>query len=289
MLPPALRSRRLIGAIMFGILVSLATGLIENPPEASIIGARYYGFPLAWRITRITITNYTDFRFTNLALDAAFWITLSLSALIILGKVTLPKSVNRYKKLILPLVLFIPLGLVMDFVHEFGHAVWGVAAGGRLAYIKVAYLEIYPRLALTPNFALGLVRVDGLTGFTHGLFLLGGSVTTNIVSWLLALILLKSKLGSRMRVGLMILGLFGLLDLPLYVLLPQIGLQHWIFLGGGVPEPLIGAREIGMPDPVFYALTLFSTLGLALLYFESLRVGVRKKVNALLSRRPVFR
>lgn len=34
--------------------------------------------------------------------------------------------------------------------------------GGNLAYMKIAYLEIYPRLAITSNFELGVARVDGL-------------------------------------------------------------------------------------------------------------------------------
>ncbi len=68
--------RHLFGAVVCGVLVSLATGAIENPPEASIIGARYYGYPLVWRVTMITMNNTTDFRFANLAIDALFWITI---------------------------------------------------------------------------------------------------------------------------------------------------------------------------------------------------------------------
>lgn len=37
--------RTLIVAIICGIGVSLVTGFFENMPDASIIGARYYGFP----------------------------------------------------------------------------------------------------------------------------------------------------------------------------------------------------------------------------------------------------
>jgi len=135
--------------------------------------------------------------------------------------------------------------------------------------MKIAYFEIYPRFAITSQFVLGYVEVEGLAGFSYGLFLLGGSMTTNIVSWLLALILVKTKLGSKTKVALRILGLFGILDLPFYVIFPQIGLQHWIFLGGKMPEPLVGARRMSIPDPAFYTMTVLTTLGLVFLYFKS--------------------
>jgi hypothetical protein len=269
-----LEFRSLIGAVICGLLVALASGLVENPPGASIIGARYYGHPLVWRVAIISMTTRVDFRFTSLALDILFWISVIFLALIITEKVVLPKSGAGFdfKKLFLPLVLFVPLGLVMDFAHEFGHALWGIAVGGRLDYMQITYLVFYPELTVTPLFRLGYVEVTELfTPFRHGLFLLGGSLTTNIVSWLLALILLKRQFGRRTQVSLKILGYFGLLDLPFYVVFPQIGLRHWILLGGNWPEPLTGAREVGIPDPLFYVVVILLTLGLTLLYYKPLR------------------
>jgi hypothetical protein len=277
-----LRLKSFFWTILFGVLLSLATGLIENQPEASIIGLTYYGYPLVWRMTKTL--QPTEFRFNILAIDAAFWITISFLLLIILEKIVLLKLREgfKYKEFFFPLVLFIPLGLVMDFVHEFGHALWGIAVGGRLTYMKIAYFEIYPQFSLTSTFVLGFARVEGLTTeFASGLMSLGGSLTTNIVSWLLALILLKTKFGYKTQVALKILGLFGLLDLPFYVLFPQIGLRHWIFLGGDTPEPLLGARNIGIPDPVFYITTALTNLGLAFLYFKTLREKAWKRIKAL--------
>lgn len=277
-----LRVKSLFWAIVCGVLLSLATGLIENQPEASIIGFTYYGYPLVWLVTKTL--HPTEFRFTSLAVDAAFWITISFLVLIFLEKIVHPKlRVGlKYRDFLLLLVLFILLGLVMDLVHESGHALWGTAVGGTLTYMKIAYFEIYPRFTITPQFCLGCVEVAGLlTKFEYGLFLLGGSLTTNIISWLLALILLKTKLQYRTLVALKILGLFGLLDLPFYVLFPQIGLRHWILLGGDTPEPLLGARNIGIPDPVFYVMTVLTTLGLAFIYFKTLRENAWKRIKTL--------
>jgi len=219
-------------------------------------------------------------------MNTVFLIFVSLFGLVFLERIVFPKlGVSiKYKTLLLPLALLIPLGLFMDFIHEFGHAIWGTAVGGTLASMKIAYFEIFPRPAITSQFVLGYVDVHGLsTDSQYGLFLLGGSLTTNIVSWVLALTQLKLNLGQKKSVALKTLGLFGLLDLPLYVLLPQIGLQHWLFLGGHVPEPLIGARKIGIPDIVFYVIVAFATLDLIFLYFKPLRQKVREKiVRALL-------
>lgn len=271
MFSQTLRLKSLFAAIFCGIIVSLATGLFENGPKIGIPENKYYGYPLVWRVT--ATLQPTEFIFINLAVDAAFWISISLLALITLEKIVFPKfgiSVN-YKALFLPLVLFIPLGLIMDFVHEFGHAIWGIASGGNLAYMKIAYFEIYPKLTLTSTFILGFVEVEGLkTELASGLMNLGGSLTTNIVAWLLALLLLRVKFEHKTQVALKILGLFGIFDLPFYVIFPQIGLQHWIFLGGRGPEPLIGARKMGIPDPAFYTMVVLTTLGLVFLYFKSL-------------------
>ena len=275
-----LRLRPIIVAIVCGFLLSLATGLIENQPEASIMMFKYYGHPLVWRVTKLF--EPTEYRLDSLALDAAFWIIISFLAVILVERLKLRVGF-KYETLLLPLVLFVPLGLVMDFAHEFGHALWGTTVGGRLTHLQIAYFQIYPQLAITQQFQLGLVEVTGLTTeFASGLMSLGGSLTTNIVSWLLALILLKASLGYKTKVALKILGFFGVLDLPLYVIFPQIGLRHWIFLGGCQPEPLIGARKMGIPDPAFYIMVVVTTLGLIFLYFRPFWEKAEKRMRTFL-------
>ena len=266
--------RPLIAALFCGVLTSLVSGLFENPPEASIIGAEYYGYPIVWRVVMVSLIKSVDYRIPSLAANTVFWIAAFFLALLIIEIFIQPKLRQRfdYRKLVLPLALFIPLGVAMDFVHECGHAIWGSIVGGTLNYMQVTWLVVYPRLAIADVFRLGCVEVTGLsTLFSHGLFLLGGSLTTNIVAWLLAIILLKRDFGYNKRVALMMLGFFGLLDLPFYVLFPQIGLRHWILLGGESPEPLMGAREMGIADPIFYILVTLTTLGLLYVYLKPLR------------------
>jgi len=212
---------------------------------------------------------------------AAFWAALVFLIVLFATIKLLKMPVGlKYDPLLLPLVLFIPLGLVMACVHEFGHALWGTLVGGTVTSIQVAYLEIYPVIQLTSHFVVGSVGIEGISGFEYGLFLVGGSITTNIVAWLLVLILHRIHLGINAQRLLQILGLFGLLDLPFYVLFPQIGLRHWIVIGGNQPEPLLGARLMGIPDSVFYIVVGLTTLGLSVLYLKRFF----KKLQRLLSR-----
>lgn len=204
-------SRFLFGAAALGILISLASGFVMNESGVGIPEINHYGYPLVWRVT--DLNGPTQYVLTNLVVDISFWISTSLAALIVLRGITVKSGITAdHRTLITILVLFIPLGFAMDFIHEFGHATWGTAAGGRLAYMKIAYLEICPRLA---SFDLGLARVDGLdTDYAYGLMLLGGSMTTNIASWSLALVTLGPKLRPRTQLALRIIGLLVCLTSP---------------------------------------------------------------------------
>jgi hypothetical protein len=198
-------------------------GLIEKAPQISIPEVKYYGFPLVWRIT--LLSQPTEYKFTELASDTLFWIAISFAVLVTF-EFFKPKIGMKYETMRLPLTLLLPFGLTMDFVHEFGHALWGTAVGGRLVSMQVAFFQIYPQFAVTSQFVLGYVTVDGLTtAFDRGLFLLGGSLSTTIIAWLLGIIALRVRFGQKTQVALKFLILCGLIDLPAYVVLPQIGVS----------------------------------------------------------------
>ncbi|OYT49220.1 hypothetical protein B6U79_02265 [Candidatus Bathyarchaeota archaeon ex4484_231] len=261
-----------------GILLALASGLVENPPEAAVIGSHHYGFPFVWRVVMSTVNGATRFMLSNLVLDMLFWAGFSLGITFLAHKMQQAGLMLTRNRMMLVSALFLPAGFVMDLLHEAGHLLWGTAVGGRLAYMQVAFFVFYPQFAVTSQFVLGYVRVTGLTSdFARGLFLLGGSLTTNIAAWVLGVILAKVKFNHWMTVTLKMLGLFGVFDLPFYVFLPFIGLKHWIFLGGTTSEPLVGARLMGVADPVFYLFTAVTTVGLFFLYSQ----GFRNKIKHL--------
>ncbi|MGB9714603.1 MAG: hypothetical protein ACPLZC_06490 [Candidatus Bathyarchaeales archaeon] len=273
----------LFAALACGVIASLATGLFENKGQIGIPENKYYGYPLVWRIT--SIDGSTQYMATNFALNFGFCFIISFLVLLFLWKFLSPElgmGISA-KTFLLLASLFIPLGIVMDFTHELGHALWGTIMGGTITYMQIAYFQIYPQIAITPQFVLGSTMMEGLAygSFAYGMMLLGGSLTTNIASWVLTIILLKTSFGNKKQIALKILGLFGVADLPFYVVFPQIGLNHWIFLGGSTPEPLIGARMMGVPDGLFYIFVAASTFGLILLHFKSLREKVLAKLKAI--------
>jgi hypothetical protein len=255
-------------------VISLALGFVENSPSASIIGSKSYGYPIAWRVVITSLTITVNYDYGNLIADSIFWFfTVYLTfELIHRTKTGKMKEILKSKKLVLFIIIFLLSIIVMDFLHEFGHALWGTASGGKLTFMQITYFIIYPQFELTSNFQLGYVIVTEFSSsFAHGLFLLGGALTTNIVAWFIGIILLKREFRYEIGFALKMLGVIGLLDLPLYVFLPQIGLRHWIFLGGDRTEPLIGAREMGILDPIFYLAVLVTTFCLTMLYFKSFR------------------
>ena len=274
----------LLVAIVCGLFAALGTGSILNESGISLPEIKRYGYPLVWLVTNLNGPN--EYLMLNFALDAVFWIVVSLLMLILLKKLMFPAteaSVNR-RSLVILMVLLIPVGFLIALVHESGHAVWGILAGGTLDYMKIAYLEIYPQLAINHPFQLGLTRVSGLNygSAAYGLMLLGGSTTTHFTSWILGIALLHKALGSQLRFALKALGLFGVVDLPFYIIFPQVGLRHWVFLGGSEPEPLNGATMIGIPDSAFYLVAALSVFGLALLYSKTLRSKISATVKGLL-------
>jgi len=80
-----LYSKKLLtAAIVCGFLVSLATGLVSRN-IMSIPENKYYGFPLVWRVT--SLFEPTKYVISNFAIDAVFWVTISLLTFIILARI----------------------------------------------------------------------------------------------------------------------------------------------------------------------------------------------------------
>jgi hypothetical protein len=276
-------SRLLLPAVLMicGIGIALLSGLVENT-SGSIIGATSYGYPWTWRSEVVHQTAEVVYRFYNLAADIAFWAIACFSILAVSERIVLSRSEGVFyrKKLILILTLLIPLGLLMGLIHEAGHAFCGMALGGTLSRMQVAWFTLYPNLGIAPQFKLGKVIVTGLsTPIQQGSFLLAGSLATNIAAWLIAIPTNTANLGTRTGFTLRTLGVIGLLDLPLYTFLPLLGLRHWILLGNNQPEPLIGAREMGIPDLLFFPLVIALTVALILVYSETTREALLRKVR----------
>jgi len=74
-------------AIILGILVSFALGFVENKYGVGIPESKHYGYLLVWRSVQfLQQPQITEYHFTNFTLNAAFWIIVSLVAILILRK-----------------------------------------------------------------------------------------------------------------------------------------------------------------------------------------------------------
>lgn len=78
-------------AVIIGSLVSLITGLIENPPIVGLVDSTYYGYPLVWRVAQLS--SQTQFKYFYLIVDAAFW---SFTAALVLLLIYFFHAKDRY-------------------------------------------------------------------------------------------------------------------------------------------------------------------------------------------------
>ncbi len=70
MKPPKLLALAAIG----GVVITLLTGLVENTPEM-LVGAVWYGYPLAWLVRMVVAPEYNPWvlRPLRLIADIVFW------------------------------------------------------------------------------------------------------------------------------------------------------------------------------------------------------------------------
>jgi hypothetical protein len=78
--------RGLVLAAAVGICIGLASGFVENPPEVSVIGHRYYGWPLVWRITKMFLGE--EYLYFELFVDCLFWFLVVAVIYIVVRQLT---------------------------------------------------------------------------------------------------------------------------------------------------------------------------------------------------------
>jgi hypothetical protein len=263
-------------AIICGMIVAITSGRFEHGSGVGILGAKSFGFPWIWRSDIVQSATESIVRFDNLAADMAFWAIALFIVLLLVERFMFKRSGSLLNdnRFVLSVILLMPMGLLMGLIHELGHFIAGTALGGTLSYFQVGFLELYPKLTIASQFILGSVIVTGLSSPTQqGLLLLAGSLAASIAALVIGILLYTKEMGSRTGLSLKILGVFGLLDMPFYVVFSSLGLRHWILLGENQPEPLIGARQLGIPDPIFYLAVSTTTFVLILLYSKWARIS----------------
>ena len=261
-------------AMVSGVFAALLSGLFEQSSKGGMLGAKNFGYPWIWRSNIVQSSTQNIVRFDNLAADIAFWSIIIFIVFLLAERFALKRSNSLLsnRRFVYSAALLMPMGLLIGLIHELGHVLAGTALGGTIAYLQVGFVELYPKLTIASQFKLGSVIVTGLPSPTQqGLLLLAGSLSSTIAALTIGVLLYTRKMDYRSTYYLKIIGILGLLDLPFYATFSSMGLRHWILFGETQPEPLIGARQIGIPDPIFYLAVAAITFALILLYSKKSR------------------
>ena len=84
-------TNRLVVSILGVEIITLLTGLFSSTPQM-LVGAEWFGFPLAWLIRMIVAPEYNPWRieFVNFLADVVVWSVILLVIVFIVEKVRKP-------------------------------------------------------------------------------------------------------------------------------------------------------------------------------------------------------
>jgi hypothetical protein len=86
-------TNRLLVSIIGGVIITLLTGLFSSTPQM-LVGAEWYGLPLAWLIRMIVAPEYNPWRieFLNFLADVVVWSVILLVIVFIVDRARKPAS-----------------------------------------------------------------------------------------------------------------------------------------------------------------------------------------------------
>jgi hypothetical protein len=167
-------------------------------------------------------------------------------------------------------------------IHEGSHIVTALLMGGKILGITIMPgIQLYPTFDLIPwdgrGASINYTLIQG-TAFKSGMIALSGSLYTAIVGYFLIIYAIWYRPSGWRQVAIVALALLSIWDIIAYSILPEIGLKHWGFYGGGVPEPMIGAVYAGISYNLYQlALTAHTLIANSLvLYYLKLEVKSKK-------------
>jgi hypothetical protein len=168
---------------------------------------------------------------------------------------------EKLKKSLKVIGLIIGAILLSDFIHESGHAVMALLAGGEIS-------EFYPfPVLLGREFAAGYVGFSNVPTNLIPLVLLGGEIF-QWISICIILVFIYFKPKYRKSVFIITLLTIALLDFPFYVINNTLGLPHWFLIGGINGDILIFSELTGFPLWAFIIIACVQLLiTVLILYF----------------------
>ncbi len=182
--------RYIILPATFSILTTLITGLIPNQPEASIIGAYYYGLPKSW-LVKIPLQNEINFITRNFIIDfSIFYILFTFSSALINWRKYLVRKTRSLKFLTIFGLSAFFTKIIAEIIHEIiGHGLFVQIFEGKITNINISYIWPYKvsSIAWTGHFS------NWQMALIHGGGILTCLIFTGILQALLILRVLKNQ------------------------------------------------------------------------------------------------
>lgn len=149
-------------------------------------------------------------------------------------------------------------------IHEGGHVAVTICYGGTIESVSMMPgLQLYPEIK--PVRWTGYVcrvRHSGIRDLRKSaLRKLMGSLSTMVAAYVLLVIVAGVPRRYVLKRYLLIASLVLAWDMIAYCIFPQFGLRHYIFVGGYLDEPIVGAYGVGVPLLGCYGLALVNAAG----------------------------
>ncbi|NVM34259.1 MAG: hypothetical protein HWN81_01605 [Candidatus Lokiarchaeota archaeon] len=159
------------------------------------------------------------------------------------------------KKYLITSGIIIGALILSDFIHESGHAITALLAGGEIT-------EFYPfPVLLGGEFAAGYVTFSNVPSSLIPLILLGGE----IFQWItICVLLIFFYINPKYRRNMFLIALLiiAFLDFPLYVINNSMGLPHWFLIGSTRGDIIIFSDLTNFP---LWALILIGCVQLVIM------------------------
>jgi len=160
------------------------------------------------------------------------------------------------------------------FVHEIGHAVTVKLLSRPVFSITFAPgVQIYPELKRVPWNGSFLGKVDfdkPSVPWQLGVIRLMGCGTTALLSYgIIGSVFFVAKRRRMIIAILRITATVFAWDILIYSVMPELGLQHFIFFGGSVQEPVEAAQLLAIPSPMLWTLLAFHAAAFHVLVWQS--------------------
>ena len=190
-------------------------------------------------------------------------------------------SVLPRRRLALALPIALGSALLAGMVaHEEGHAATAMLFSQPIHSVGVVPgVELYPRLRRVPwdGWIAYVDHGEPPRPWQAGLCKFMGGGTTALLAY--------GWVGAAFYVGrcrpvaptfLLAAGVVFAWDILMYATMPLLGLRHAVFIGGADPEPLLGARLMGMPAPLVWLLLAAHFVTFHVLVWRLLRPLLRR-------------